>query len=85
VASIDAYEKALNSTADCPFINADLHVNYGVALQYKNEYAKALWHFKRALQIEPHFAIALSYSQALEKYLTDFYDAVHKKGLFLVI
>ena len=79
---MEAYENVLRKSneSENPFINADLHVNYGVALQYVNKYSSAIQHFQRALLIEPHFTVADAHLKNIRKYLTAFRDSIRTKG-----
>uniref|UniRef100_A0A915DEU0 C2H2-type domain-containing protein n=1 Tax=Ditylenchus dipsaci TaxID=166011 RepID=A0A915DEU0_9BILA len=65
--ALTAYEKALTCNSSTPFINSDLHVNFGVALQ-------------RALEIEPHFIVPKDHIMAVEKFLNALQEGVDKKG-----
>ncbi|KAI6203401.1 Tetratricopeptide repeat protein 5-like protein [Aphelenchoides besseyi] len=77
--SIDAYEKALNQ--ECPFVNADLHINYQEALLYKQNYRLALFHAERAVQIEPHFDSAIERLDSLRTFLLRLSEGINRKGM----
>ena len=50
--NLTLYEHTLNTTRN----NFVVHRNYGMALAYKGRLAEAIYHFKRALAIDPHYA-----------------------------
>lgn len=62
------------------FVNADLHLNYATALWYAQKYSDALHNFRKALDIEPHFATASSRLESLESFLDGFSESIAKKG-----
>ncbi|KAI1728912.1 tetratricopeptide repeat protein 5 OB fold domain-containing protein [Ditylenchus destructor] len=80
VVAIEAYERAICSQDSTPFINADLHVNLGVALQYHQRYEEALRNYHRATAIEPHFSIPKEHITSLEKFLRNLQESVNKRG-----
>lgn len=74
----EAYEKALILGDE--YRNPDLHLNYGTALKYCQDYSRCLDHFRTACEYDPSFTSAKENLHALSSFLIRLNEAVERKG-----
>ncbi len=79
-AAISAYAKAIDLGTNSERYNADLHINYAMALQYEQRYAQCLLHLRTAIRLEPSFHDATDRLSTLTAYLARLHESVQRKG-----
>lgn len=82
---MDAFEKCITITNPFVYLNADLHFNFFVALQYKQSYKEALINCQRALILDPHFQEAKKSLEYLQNYLLQFHENIERASNYFLI